>query len=394
MSDAALLAWWVALCAVVGALVGSFGNVVVYRWPRGLSVVRPRSACPRCGRTLGPIELVPVLSWLLQRGRCRGCGGAIAPRYPLVEGVMAAAFAAIAWAHPVTEAHWTAVPLLALVAMLFMAALIDYDTYLLPDALTLSAAAVALLGAFLYAPDRGLPTPSEALLGAAIAAGVLVLINRLGALVLRRFRDTRERLAPISLDTVNVAALAGAVGGLWVALVAGALQVVGSALARRPLRLSEPILFAAWLLALAGLGAGGLAEAWGVDLVSSLRGSVAGAGAFAGIGALWWWIADWRSDDRRSPLEQAGEPQDDEEPVAMGFGDVKLALALGAMLGWEAFLVSLLLAVVLGAVVGVTQRLLGGSRFVPFGPFMVIGGVAALVIADPLIGWSLGLLGF
>ena len=393
MSDASLHAAWVALWALVGSLVGSFGNVVVYRWPRGLSVVWPRSACPHCRRTLGPLELVPVLSWLVQRGRCRGCGGGIALRYPLVEATMAVAFAAIAFAHPVAEAHWTALPLLALVAMLFMAALIDFDTYLLPDALTLPAAAVALLGAFLYAPGRGLPTPDEALLGAAIAAGILVLINRLGALVLRRFRDTRERLAPISLDTVNAAALAGMVGGLWAALVVGALQVLGSALARRPLRLPEPHLYALWALALVAVGAGGLAEAWGVDLVAGLRGSLAGAGAFAGLGALWWWIAEWRSEDRRAPLEQAGEPQDDEEPVAMGFGDVKLALPLGAMLGWEAFLVGLLLAVLLGAVVGVAQRMLGGSRFVPFGPFMVIGGVAALLVADPLIGWYLGLLG-
>lgn len=397
MSDASLLVAWVGVWALIGSLIGSFANVVVYRWPRGLSVVRPRSACPHCRRTLGPLELLPVVSWLLQRGRCRGCGGAIAARYALVESTMAVAFAAIALAHPVDEALWTALPLLALFAMLLMAALIDLDTYLLPDALTLPAGAVAVLGAFLYAPGRGLPTPAEALLGALIAAGVLVLINRLGALALRRFRDTRERLAPISLDTVNVAAVVGVIGGLWVALAAGALQVLASALARRPLRLPEPALYGLWLLGLVAVGVGGLGAAWGVDLVAALRGSLAGAGAFAALGALWWWVAEWRSEDRRSPLEQAGAPpgaaDDDEEPIAMGFGDVKLALPLGGMLGWEAFLVSLLLAVLLGAVVGVTQRLLGGSRYVPFGPFMVVGGFAALLVADPLITWYLGLLG-
>ncbi|MDF1522686.1 MAG: A24 family peptidase, partial [Trueperaceae bacterium] len=78
---------------------------------------------------------------------------------------------------------------------------------------------------------------------------------------------------------------------------------------------------------------------------------------------------------------------------AMGFGDVKLAAPLGAFLGWDGFLVGLLFAVVLGAVIGVAQRLLGGSRFVPFGPFLVVGAFLALAFADPLIRWYLGLLG-
>ena len=80
MSEAVAHATWVVLWAVVGSLIGSFGNVVVYRWPRGESVVRPRSRCPRCERVLGPLDLVPVLSWLALRGRCRSCGSTISPR--------------------------------------------------------------------------------------------------------------------------------------------------------------------------------------------------------------------------------------------------------------------------------------------------------------------------
>jgi leader peptidase (prepilin peptidase)/N-methyltransferase len=392
VSEAAAHAVWVALWAVVGSLIGSFGNVVVFRWPRGESVVRPRSRCPRCERVLGPLDLVPVLSWLALRGRCRSCGSAISPRYPLVEAAMALGFGLIAWAFPLIDAGASALPLMALFAMLLMAALIDLDTYLLPDGLTLGAAAVGLLGAFLYAPGVGLPTPPEALVGAAVGVGVLVLINRLGGLVLRRFADTKERLWPVSLDTVNAAALAGVVGGVWVALAVGTLQVLASGVARRPLRLPEPLVYALWLGALV-LIASGLGEAWGVGAAAGIAGSVIGAGAFAFVGALWWWIAEWRSSERRAPLEESGPPQDDDEPVAMGFGDVKLAAPLGAMLGWEAFLVGLLLAVLLGAVIGVAQRLAGGSRFVPFGPFMVVGGFLALLVAEPLLGWYLGLLG-
>jgi leader peptidase (prepilin peptidase) / N-methyltransferase len=388
-----MTAAWLTVVGVLGALIGSFGNVVVHRWPRGLSVVRPRSRCPRCERTLGAVDLVPILSWLVLRARCRSCGEPISARYPLVEAGMAAGFVALAWAYPVEAAGFSVLPLLALFAMLLMAALIDLDTYLLPDALTLPALAVALLGAFLYAPGWGLPTPGEALLGAVVAAGVLVLVNRLGGLVLRRFRDTTERLWPISLDSVNVAALAGALGGWPVALGAGALQVAASAALRRPVRLPEGALFALWgsALVVIALGAG---EAWGVGPLAGLVGSLVGAGAFALVGAVWWWIADWRAPQPEGgPAAASGLPADDEEPVAMGFGDVKLAGVLGAFLGWEGFLVALLYAVVLGAVVGVAARLAGGSRFVPFGPFLVVGGFLALASADALLGWYLGLLG-
>ena len=393
MTEASAHATWVVLWAVVGSLIGSFGNVVVYRWPRGESVVRPRSRCPRCERVLSPLDLVPVLSWLVLRGRCRSCGSAISTRYPLVEATMALGFGLLAWSFPIIDAGASALPLMALFAMLLMAALIDLDTYLLPDGLTLGAAAVGLLGAFLYAPGFGLPTPREALIGAAVGVGVLVLINRIGGLALRRIKDTKERLWPVSLDTVNAAALAGVVGGVWVALAVGALQALASGVARRPLRLPEPLVYGLWLVALVFM-VSGVGAAWGVDAAASIAGSVIGAGAFAFVGAVWWWVVDWRSSERRAPLEEAGPPGDDDgEPVAMGFGDVKLAAPLGAMLGWEAFLVGLLLAVLLGAVIGVAQRLAGGSRFVPFGPFMVVGGFLALAVAEPLLGWYLGLLG-
>src|SRR5579863_2131033 len=70
---------------VVGGSVGSFLNVVIYRVPRSMSVVRPRSHCPTCGTELGNVENVPVISWLVLRGRCRHCRASISPRYPIVE---------------------------------------------------------------------------------------------------------------------------------------------------------------------------------------------------------------------------------------------------------------------------------------------------------------------
>ena len=86
----------VAVCAVLGLLVGSFLNVVIARVPAGESVVRPRSRCPRCGAPIAARDNVPVVSWLLLRARARCCGVPISVRYPLVELVTAAAFAVVA----------------------------------------------------------------------------------------------------------------------------------------------------------------------------------------------------------------------------------------------------------------------------------------------------------
>ena len=89
----------VTVCAVLGLLVGSFLNVVIARVPAGESVVRPRSRCPRCGASIAARDNVPVVSWLLLRGRARCCGVPISVRYPLVEVVTAGAFAVVAaWA--------------------------------------------------------------------------------------------------------------------------------------------------------------------------------------------------------------------------------------------------------------------------------------------------------
>src|SRR3954449_405390 len=86
----------VALAAVLGLIVGSFLNVVVWRVPRGESVVRPPSHCPGCDTPIAPRDNIPVLSWLLLRGRCRSCGTRISVRYPFVELLTAGLFAGLA----------------------------------------------------------------------------------------------------------------------------------------------------------------------------------------------------------------------------------------------------------------------------------------------------------
>ncbi len=87
----------VAIAAVFGLLIGSFLNVVLWRVPRGESIVRPGSHCPKCATPLTPLELVPVFSWIALRGRCRSCGTTISIRYPLIELATALVFALVAW---------------------------------------------------------------------------------------------------------------------------------------------------------------------------------------------------------------------------------------------------------------------------------------------------------
>jgi len=142
----------VGLAGVFGLLIGSFLNVVVYRVPAGLSVVRPASACPSCGHEIRGVDNIPVVSWLVLRAACRDCGSRISARYPLVEaatGVLFAVVAAVVIAR--TGAGSVATVSVSLVAMLYLMAitvalaLIDLDTHRLPDAIVLPAYVVLLV---------------------------------------------------------------------------------------------------------------------------------------------------------------------------------------------------------------------------------------------------------
>ena len=118
----------VFLAFLFGLIFGSFFNVVIYRLPKGMSVVKPGSSCPKCGHRLGPLELVPVVSYLLQKGRCQACGEPIAWRYPIVELGTGLGFACIAWQ---SSSRIELVVGLVYFSLLFVLALIDLDHKLL-----------------------------------------------------------------------------------------------------------------------------------------------------------------------------------------------------------------------------------------------------------------------
>ena len=223
-----------------------------------LSLSRPASRCPSCGHRIRWTENIPVLSWLVLKGRCSACGAAIGLRYPLVEAGTALLFAALAWR---TGPQPAAVLWCAMAATLLALALIDWDTTVLPDKLTL----------------------------------------------------------PL----------------LWGGLVAAALG---------------------WLP--------------GLSLSQSLGGAVTG---YLSLWSVYWLFK----------LVTGKE--------GMGYGDFKLLAALGAWLGWQAILPIVLMASLIGAVVGLVMKAtatLREGRFVPFGPFLAGGGLVVMLTGLPtVLGW-------
>ena len=139
-----MLGLLIGLCALLGLAVGSFLNVVIYRVPRGESIVSPRSACPSCGAPIRERDNIPVVSWLVLHGRCRDCQAPISPRYPLVELLCAALFAGTAARF---GRQWDLPAYLVLFAGLLALSYIDVERMLLPKKIVypLTALVAALL---------------------------------------------------------------------------------------------------------------------------------------------------------------------------------------------------------------------------------------------------------
>jgi leader peptidase (prepilin peptidase)/N-methyltransferase len=172
-----------ALAFVIGALIGSFLNVCIVRWPEGLSVVRPPSRCPKCGRGVRWYENVPILSWLFLRGRCAGCGQPISVLYPTIELVVALGWLASVAAFGATP---EALRVAVFGTVLLGIAATDARHYLIPDGFTLFLLGWQLLVAFtiVFLPGRGESShfagPYDAVVGACTGAGAIAILRWLG----------------------------------------------------------------------------------------------------------------------------------------------------------------------------------------------------------------------
>lgn len=233
-----------ALAFAYGAIIGSFLNVCILRLPRGESVVTPRSRCPRCGSGIRPYDNIPVLSWLLLRGRCRLCAEPISPLYPIIELITGILFGVAAWKYGLS---WQAGKLAVLSAILVVLVVTDWRERILPDRVNFPGIVMGLGFSLLVPVGDGLagwlagmagllPLPGpilsllDALLGAAAGAGMLYAVGEIYYRVRHQegmgFGDVKMMAMAgtflglqLTLFTIFFAAIIGSVcGGLFMLL--------------------------------------------------------------------------------------------------------------------------------------------------------------------------------
>ena len=357
-------------CAFLfGTLAGSFLNVCAWRLPRNLSVVHPPSRCGACGTRLAWHENLPVIGYLRLGGRCAHCGTALSPRYLLMElltGALCAGTVAWAWLSPVAPGPLIGDPVLARAAagalvltavfLALVATVVDLDHQIIPDELSLPMMLVLPVAAVLVA------VPLEPVLAADPRT-----LTSLGGIP----------TAWLGLDGTAPPTLSGFLTG-GAATIGGAFAVIA---------LTIPI--AGWLYR--GLPAGerwstedlrafrlgtGLAMA-GIALAAVAAAAAAANGAWfpavvwhqAALGAAIGWLLPVLIGLVGSALLRRG---------AMGFGDAKLFMPLGALLGPQGTIEAFVIAVFVGAALGIPGWLRGGSGVLPFGPSLVVGWAVVL----------------
>ncbi|PYE55365.1 prepilin peptidase [Deinococcus yavapaiensis] len=363
------------ILAVLGALIGSFSNVLIHRLPRKQSVAFPPSACPNCGHRLAPLDLVPILSWVALGRKCRYCGAPINGRYPLVELLTAGGYALLGVLFPFSQVGASVLLLCALFTLLLVISFIDAETFTVPDELVLPGVALGMLTGYVNdaagATTSGLPSFQGAWQGALLGAGVLAVISLYGELVLRRFRERRHPEYPVSYQNVALALLVGAWVGPWWGIAAGVASVLLNLVVRRPVSLPESLVLLGFLVSMA-LSVSG----FGPSIIDMCRDALLAAGGMSLLAAVYWWARSPKEDD---------VPEEELDPVAMGFGDVKLAAMIGAFVGWASMLVTLGFAVVAGAVLGVIFAALGRGNKLPFAPYLAVGALLTLFFGEEVL---------
>ena len=175
-----------AFVFLLGASFGSFLNVAISRWPEGLSVVKPRSRCPKCGHPISAGENIPILSWLMLRGRCSGCGVRISVQYPIVELLVGLMWL---WAYMQFGPTITAFRVAVFATVLLGIGITDAKYFLIPDGFTVFGVFFVLVSAFvaLYLGEaEPFARPWEAVLGMCVGAGAISIVGWLGEVWLKR----------------------------------------------------------------------------------------------------------------------------------------------------------------------------------------------------------------
>ncbi len=356
---------------IIGACVGSFLNVVIYRVPIGLSVNEPkRSFCPSCKYDIPWYQNLPMISWLALHGRCASCAKPIAARYFGVELITAILFYVIwrVFVPPygtgfgmgvgVAIAYWI------FSALLIAAIFIDIDHFIIPDSITLGGLVVAWIAVLLVPDLMGEVTRLKALwlsvVGAATGYGLLWTVVQFGKLAFGRTKQHFDKAVEWSIgqeegDDEPMITFDGEAQP-WT-------DVFYRATDRMIIDVTE--------LRING-------ENHDVDqLVVRHDGFVVG--------------------DKEIALEDVLHVEGKCVKVvipreAMGFGDVKFIAMIGAFLGWKAVLLSVFVASILGAILGLTQKLVlrdSWSQPLPFGPYLAVGAFVWMFYGETILAWYL-----
>jgi leader peptidase (prepilin peptidase)/N-methyltransferase len=355
---------------VLGASIGSFLNVCIYRLPRDMKVNQPRrSFCPSCGYKIPWHQNVPLVSWLVLRGRCAKCGGRISFRYFGVELLTGLLFLAV-WAKLMhapppmwAETPWLlALPLWTLVGLLVVATFIDFEHFIIPDEITWGGAAAGVLLSFaiptLHGAESALMGGMWALIGAAVGYFALWSVVELGKLAFGKKRVAFEKPQPFTWTRRDQEAdfVIGEDKMLW-----SEFFVRGNE--RLVMHCSE------------------------VEIDGQRHENVT-----LGFTCDWLQLGERRielvkTDDIRGVVTEATFPRE-----AMGFGDVKFIACIGAFLGWKAVVFTILAGSTLGAVIG-SVALIGGRREwsakIPFGPYLALGALLWILVGPELVAWYL-----
>jgi leader peptidase (prepilin peptidase) / N-methyltransferase len=338
-----------------GALIGSFLNVCIYRIPRGISVASPaRSFCPICKHSIPWTENVPILSWFLLGGRCAHCHERISPRYVVVETLTAMLFATAAFLVPFP----TLLSVWAILSILVVATFVDLEFMIIPDSVSKSGIAaglvLSLLTPGLHKTSAPLTALGSSLAGATLGAAILYLIGELGKLAFGRYKLILRTPTPFSFEVLPADDRRILIDGesfLW---------------NDHFFRNSDRVIVRAQEAEINGTKYQNTDLTFFHDRLVTSRGTI--------------------------PLDEishlVGRTAYAEFPrEAMGLGDVKLIAAIGAFVGWEGILFTIVAASFIGAAYGLTAIALGKrerSSKIPFGPYLAVGAVIWLFWGNTL----------
>jgi leader peptidase (prepilin peptidase)/N-methyltransferase len=335
--------FWSLCFFSLGCIVGSFLNVCIYRMPLNLSVVSPPSHCPHCRYAIPFYLNIPLLTWLGLRGRCKNCGAPISPRYFIVELLTGLIFLAC-WLACGPQSPGVAVVYCLFMAGLIVATFIDFEHFIIPDEITFGGIVVGLLLSLILPGLHNVSSrPSSfglSLLGVVFGAGVVYGILRLGKLL---FGQQTIPLPPASKVIFTETALH-----------LPDREIPYEELFYRP---TDTITLQASTLELVDRGYRSV----------SVRLSPAKL---------------WIGEEELSPEVVAYLEAECSEIIlpreAMGLGDVKFMGAIGAFIGWQGALFSLMVSSLIGAAVGIlliVARKREWSSRMPYGPYIALAAV-------------------